>query len=297
MPDRDHPMSKAKKIVIISDGSGRTAKRLMDAVLVQYDQTDTRYSSVNTYSQVRSKKELDRILREIDSTSLVLFSIISHDQSHYLKKALAARKVLHLDVLQPMLDTMSKFLGVHPGYQPGLLQIIDDRYFRKVDSIGYTVEHDDGRGPVPEEADIMLVGPSRTCKTPISMYLSCNYGLKVANLPIIRDNALIENLMKRLSQVPGGRIVGLLMQPEVLVRVRENRVEMLTKQNRYQARLQGYCDIREVAGEFRYCRDLYVGKGWYTVDVTRRGIEEVSQEILELLNLGRNSGPEQQAQT
>jgi len=285
-------MSSAKKIVIISDGSGRTAKRLMDAVLVQYDQTDTRYSSVNIFPQVRSKKELDRVLGEIDSTSLVLFSIVSHDHSQYLNKALVARNVLHLDVLQPMLHTMSKFLGVHPGYQPGLLQIIDDQYYHKVDSIGYTVEHDDGRGPVPEEADAVLVGPSRTCKTPISMYLSCNHGLKVANVPIIRDNAMIENLMNRLSQMPSGRIVGLLMQPEILARVREHRVEMLAKQNRYQVRLQGYCDIREVAGEFRYCRDLYVGKGWYTVDVTRRGIEEVSQEILELLDLRKHFAPE-----
>jgi len=285
-------MSNAKKIVIISDGSGRTAKRLMDAVLIQYDQTDTRYSSVNIFPQVRSKRELDRVLQKIDPTSLVLFSIVSHDHSQYLNKALVARNVLHLDVLQPMLHTMSKFLGVHPGYQPGLLQIIDDRYFHKVDSIGYTVEHDDGRGPIPEEADAVLVGPSRTCKTPISMYLSCNHGLKVANVPIIPDDALIESLMSRLSQVPSGRIVGLLMQPEILARVREHRVEMLAKQNRYQVRLQGYCDIREVAGEFRYCRDLYVGKGWYTVDVTRRGIEEVSQEILELLDLRKHFAPE-----
>ena len=198
-------MSSAKKIVIISDGSGRTARRLMDAVLVQYDQTDTRYSSVSVFSQVRSKRELDRILTEIDPTSLVLFSIISQDQSQHLKKALTERNVLHLNVLQPMLDTMSKFLGVHPGYQPGLLQVIDDRYFRKVDSIGYTVEHDDGRGPALEEADAVLVGPSRTCKTPLSMYLSCNHGLKVANVPIIRDSALIDNLAHRLSAVPQGR--------------------------------------------------------------------------------------------
>jgi regulator of PEP synthase PpsR (kinase-PPPase family) len=278
-------MSSAKKIVIISDGSGRTARRLMDAVLVQYDQTDTRYSSVSVFSQVRSKRELDRILTEIDPTALVLFSIISQDQSQHLKKALTERNVLHLNVLQPMLDTMSKFLGVHPGYQPGLLQVIDDRYFRKVDSIGYTVEHDDGRGPALEEADAVLVGPSRTCKTPLSMYLSCNHGLKVANVPIIRDSALIDNLAHRLSAVSQGRIVGLLMQPEILALVREHRVETLVRQNRHQVKLQGYCDIREVAGEFRYCRDLYVSKGWYTVDVTRRGIEEVSQEILELLNI------------
>lgn len=279
-------MSNAKKIVIVSDGSGRTAKRLMDAVLVQYDQADTRYAPVSMFSKVRSRRELDRVLQEIDPTSLVLFSIVSHDQSQYFNKALAARNVLHLDILQPMLETMSKFLGFHPDYQPGLLQIIDDRYYRKVDAIGYTVEHDDGRGTRPEEADVVLVGPSRTCKTPISMYLSCNHGLKVANVPIIRDNALIESLLNQLCKVPSGRVVGLLMQPEVLVLVREHRLEMLAKQNRYQVRLQSYCDIREVAGEFRYCRDLYVSKGWCTVEVTRRAIEEVSQEILELLDLG-----------
>jgi len=285
-------MSTAKKIVIISDGSGRTAKRLMDAVLVQYHETETRYSQINVYPQVRSKKELDRILQEIDSASLVLFSIVSHDQAQYLNKELAARSVLHLNVLQPMLDTMSKFLGVHPDYQPGLLQIIDDRYYRKVDSIGYTVEHDDGRGPSPEDADVVLVGPSRTCKTPISMYLSCNHGLRVANLPIIREKPLLENFLKRVSTIPHGRIAGLLMQPEILARVRENRMEMLARQNRFQARMQGYCDIREVGAEFRYCRDLYVSKGWYTVDVTRRGIEEVSQEILELMDLNNHAASE-----
>jgi len=282
-------MIDEKKIVIISDGSGRTAKRLMDAVLVQYQQTDLKYSLANIYSQVRSKKELDRILHQIDPTWLVLFSIVSHDHTEYLDKLLARHSILHLNVLKPMLDTMSKFLGVHPDYKPGLLHILDDRYYKKVDSIGYTVEHDDGRGPRMDEADAILVGPSRTCKTPISMYLACNHGLRVANLPIIKDKALIESLMARLGKVRRERIVGLLMQPEILTRVRENRVSMLTRQDRHRTRMDGYCDIREVAIEFRYARDLYVAQGWYSVDVTRRGIEEVSQEIMELLDLNGNA--------
>ena len=277
-------MSDEKKIVIISDGSGRTAKRLMDAVLVQYYQKDLRFSLTNIYQKIRNVKQLDSLLLEIDPRSLVLYSIIKTDQAEHLEKALTERKVLHLNVLTPMLDTMSKFLGVHPDYQPGLLQIIDDRYYRKIDSIGFTVEHDDGRGPKIEDADAVLVGPSRCCKTPISMYLACNHGLRVANMPIVRDDAMTQTLLARLQLVKRGRIIGMLMQPEILTRVREHRVSMLAKQDRFQVQMDTYCDIREVAAEFRFCRDLYVSEGWFSVDVTRRGIEEVSLEILDLLD-------------
>ncbi len=278
-------MADEKKIVIISDGTGRTAKRLMDAVIVQYYQKDLHFSLSNIYTQVRNERQIDGILLELDHNSLVLYTIIKTDQADYLEKALLKRKVLHLNVLRPMLDTMSKFLGVHPNYQPGLLQIIDDRYYRKIDSIGFTVEHDDGRGTTLEEADAVLVGPSRSCKTPISMYLACNHGLRVANIPIIRDSAMTQTLLSRLKVVSHGRIMGMLMQPETLMLVREHRLSMLAKENRFQAQMDSYCDIREVASEFRFCRDLYESEGWHTVDVTRRGIEEVSLEILDLLNI------------
>ena len=277
-------MVDEKKIVIISDGSGRTAKRLMDAVLVQYYQKNLRFSLTNFYPQVRNRQKIDSILLEIDPRSLVLYSIISTEQSEYLEKALTKRKVLHLNVLTPMIDTMSKFLGVHPDYQPGLLHIIDDRYYRKIDSIGFTVEHDDGRGPAIEDADAVLVGPSRSCKTPISMYLACNFGLRVANIPIIRDDAMTQAVLTRLHLVKRPCIIGLLMQPEILTRVRENRVTMLAKQERFQDKMNAYCNLREVTSEFRFCRDLYVSQGWFSVDVTRRGIEEVAQEVLDLLD-------------
>jgi regulator of PEP synthase PpsR (kinase-PPPase family) len=278
-------MSDEKKIVIISDGSGQTAKRLMDAVLVQYYQKDLKFSLTNFYPQVRNKHQMDSILLQIDPRSLVLYTIISTDQSEYLERELTKRKVLHLNILTPMLDTMSKFLGVHPDYQPGLLQIIDDRYYRKIDSIGFTVEHDDGRGPNIQDADAVLVGPSRSCKTPISMYLACNHGLRVANIPIIRNDMMTQTVLARLQTVKRRCIIGLLMQPEILTRVREHRVTMLAKQERFQAQIDTYCDIREVASEFRFCRDLYVSQSWPSVDVTKRGIEEIALEIVDLLDL------------
>ena len=178
-------MNESKKIVIISDGTGKTAKRLMDSVIYQYRGQQVSYSLIEIYKEVRNKGQFDNVLKKIDDDYLVIVSIISDDLMKYIRKALDDRRILHLNVLEPMLNTMSKFLGVHPDYKPGILQIVDDRYYKKVDAIGFTVEHDDGMGKFINEADVILLGLSRTCKTPISVYLACNFGLKAANIPII----------------------------------------------------------------------------------------------------------------
>jgi len=274
-------MQEEHNIVIVSDGTGRTARRLMDAVLVQYEQTDLQFSLTQIYQQVRSKKALAKILREIDAEYLVVFSIISRELNEYFHRELLDRSIAHLNVLEPMLNTLSKFLGVHPDYKPGLLHVIDDRYYKKVDAIGYTVEHDDGRGQLIEEADVVLLGLSRTCKTPISMYLACNHGLKVANIPVVRDAVITQNLLTRLESMPPRKVIGLLMQPEVLAHVREERSQVLATGIKSQAGLQEYHDIREIVQEFRFCRDLYEVRKLRTIDVTRRAIEEISLEILE----------------
>lgn len=276
-------MAEGKKIVIISDGSGRTAKRLLDSVMVQYHEDDLEFYVENIHSQVRQRKELNKILESIDSSYLVLYSIVSKDTCKFFSRKLRKRGILHLDVLRPMMDTMHKFLGFHPDFRPGLLQIVDDAYYHRVDSISYTVSHDDGRGHTVEDADAVLVGPSRTCKTPISMYLACNHGLRVANIPMVMDRTMTRNLLDRVDEVPPNRVIGLLMRPDVLARVREDRMNVMFKDDRHQDQLHSYTDLREIAVEYRFCRDMYITRGWLTVDVTRRAIEEVSREILKKL--------------
>lgn len=279
-------MVNEKKIVIVSDGTGRTANRLMDAVLVQYNQDNLAYTVAKTHTEIRHKKELNEILKEIDDSYLVLYSIVATDLADYFATQLARKKILNLNVLKPMLDTMSKFLGVHPDYQPGLLHILDDRYYKKIDSIGYTVRHDDGCGTAIDDADAVLIGPSRTCKTPISMYLACNHGLRVANVPMVRNETMTQNLLRRIKSIKTRQVIGLLMLPEVLARVREDRMNVLLSKDSHQAQMQDYYDIGEVALEFRYCRDLFTTQGWQTVDVTRRAIEDIAGEILK--KLGRS---------
>jgi [pyruvate, water dikinase]-phosphate phosphotransferase / [pyruvate, water dikinase] kinase len=278
-------MSKHKKIVIISDGTGKTAKRLLDAVLAQYSSHSSQFSIVDIFHDIRDKSAFDKILRHINQDYLVIYSIISGELSDYFHKKLDKKGVYNLNVLEPMLGTMSKFLGVHPDYRPGILQIIDDRYYKKVDAIGFTVQHDDGQGKMLCGADIVLLGVSRTCKTPISMYLACNYGVKVANIPIIPHETLKNILLCKLAPIKRESIVGLFMQPEVLARVREERSLNLTDTIEAKARLQDYYDVRTVRDELAFCRKLYTETGWTTVDVTRRAIEEISLEILGKLGL------------
>lgn len=280
-------MSHPKKIVIISDGTGKTAKRLMDAVLSQYSPNEVDFTLENTYQQVRDKKSFDAIIHNLNDEYLVIFSIISEEFGQYCQDQLTRQSILHLNILGPMLETMSKFLGVHPDYKPGILQIIDDRYYKKVDAIGYTVEHDDGRGPLIEESDIVLLGLSRTCKTPISMYLACNYGMKVANVPVVTDPTMIQNLMGRLTRVKQSSIFGLMMQPDALAQAREERAFFLARTAApmpFIDDLHRYYDLQEIRSEHRFCRDFFEQAGWPTIDVTRRAIEEISLEILDIIN-------------
>jgi len=276
----DASKGRCKKIVIISDGTGKTAKRLLDAVLAQYSQNRLDFSLVDIYHDIRDRKAFDRILQHLDSSYLVIFSIISEELSKYFHRSLAKKRILNINVLEPMLGVMSKFLGVHPEYRPGILQVMDDSYYKKVDAIGFTVEHDDGRGSLLGDADIVLVGLSRTCKTPISMYLACNFGVKVVNIPVLTYPQMEQNLLSRLTSVPKERIIGLMMQPDVLAKVREERSFYLANTPSSQSDIQDYYDVRVIRDELAFCRRLFSEQGWQTVDVTRRAIEEVAIEIL-----------------
>jgi hypothetical protein len=278
-------IDEVKRIIIVSDGTGKTARRLMDAVLSQYAEQQVTFTVEDIYQHVRTKERVDEILKDITPEYLVIFSIISDDLRDYVRDALEERKLLHLNVLEPMLETMSKFLGVHPEYRPGLLQIIDDKYYRKIDAIGYTVEHDDGRGYRVEEAELVLVGLSRTCKTPISMYISCNHGLRVVNIPIIPNDEMKAHLLKRLSVVEPRIVFGVLMRPDELTRAREERAELLYGDDFGKPQMGAYHDVKEIRRELQFCRMLYDEQGWQTVDVTKRAIEEVSIEILKRLRV------------
>lgn len=276
-------MEQVKRIIVVSDGTGRTAKRLMDAVLSQYSGHETEFRVDGIYSSIRTMRALDAIIDSIGGECLIIFSIVSRDLRKHFHMRLHELGILHVNVLEPLLTTMERFFGFHPDYRPGLLQLVDDRYYKKVDSIGYTVEHDDGLGHQIEEADLVIVGPSRTCKTPISMYLACNHGMKVANIPVVPDDGSTQRLLLRLEKVDQRRVFGVWIRPEVLAQVREERAQVLGGRRVVDACLDGYHDVAQIEAEIEYFKKLCFRQAWETVDVTRRAIEEVSAEILRSL--------------
>jgi len=275
--------SENKRIVIISDSTGKTARRLLDAVLAQYTKKDVRYVVENIYRQVRSKKEVDEILAGISDDHLVIFTIIRENLRKHIDSCLEERGIFHLDVLAPMMSTLSQFLGVHPDYEPGLLHKVDDEYYKKVDAIGFTVEHDDGLGSQIEEADIVLVGPSRTSKTPIAMYLTCNYGVKVANVVIVRDEFAKKQLLEKLQRVDPATIFGLFMQPDILAELYEKRAEGIFGDHFGEGKAGEEDYFNEVREKIRFCRMLYNEQNWEIIDVTRRSIEDIAKEIFQIL--------------
>ncbi len=254
----------------------------MDAVLAQYAGHEARFRLEHIYSDTRTLKQLANIIDEVDPDSLVIFSLIAKDLRKYFHKRLHEEEILHLNVLEPMLSTMTKFLGFHPEFKPGLLQIIDDKYYEKVDAIGFTVEHDDGLGHQINKADLVIVGPSRTCKTPISMFLACNYGMKVANIPTVKGKEQERRLLDHLKDVDDRKIVGVTMRAEVLAQVREERSVFLVNDDDSSV-IDSYASIEQIEEELKYVRGLCNRQCWEMVNVTRRAIEEISAEILALL--------------
>jgi regulator of PEP synthase PpsR (kinase-PPPase family) len=243
------------------------------------------------YPQVRTRKQIREILAGLDSEYLVIFSIVSEDLRSYAHSQLHKSGILHLSILDPMLETIEKFLGFHPEYEPGLRQIVDDKYYQKVDAIGFTVGHDDGRGHQLQQADIVLLGPSRTCKTPISIYLACNHGFRVANIPIIAEESMEEILLSRLEGIRRRKIIGLIMEAEVLIGVRTERSRLLAGSSVARQSIRPYYDVEEIRREIRFCLNLFQELGIQTVNVTWRAIEEISLEILNTIGLERRSLP------
>jgi regulator of PEP synthase PpsR (kinase-PPPase family) len=178
-----------------------------------------------------------------------------------------------IDILGPVLGQLTELLELSPSSQPGLFKGLDEAYFERIEAINFAIKHDDGLRPgdLPK-ADLILVGVSRTSKTPVSIYLSYR-GLKVANVPVVPDS----DLPKQLFKIDPKRIVGLTMRPERLQKVRQARAD------NYEMDLPSYTELEAIKREVRYSERLFREQGWQHFDVTLRSIEEVGAAIQELV--------------
>jgi regulator of PEP synthase PpsR (kinase-PPPase family) len=262
---------------LISDATGETLLAAGRAASAQYK--DAR-AIEHIYPLIRTEKQLMKVFEDIEEEpGIVLYTVVEQSLARMIDERCAAMGLPCVSVLEPVLAVFQSYLGTPAGRRVGAQHVLDAEYFRRIDALNYTMEHDDGQlsGDI-EDADIVLLGISRTSKTPTSIYLA-NRGIKTANIPIVLGVPIPENLPNARKPL----IVGLVATPERIAHVRQNRV--LGSSVGYDP--QFYVDRSAIAEELAYARLIFSRHGWPTIDVSRRSIEETAAAIVALRGKAR----------
>jgi [pyruvate, water dikinase]-phosphate phosphotransferase / [pyruvate, water dikinase] kinase len=258
---------------LVSDSTGETLITVARAAAAQY----TKIIPVeHVHPLIRTAKQLDRVLSEIgEAPGIVLYTLLQRNLVDKLEEKCRTLGVPCLSILGPVLNLFQAYLGAESTHKVGAQHTLNADYFRRIDALNYTMMHDDGQHADDlEEADVLLIGVSRTSKTPTSIYLA-NRGVKTANIPLVPGMTLppgIENLKRPL-------VVCLYASPERIVQIRQNRLLGL-KAHRPDDK---YIDQQSVAEEVTASRRLCAKHNWPLIDVTRRSIEETAAGVLALL--------------
>jgi regulator of PEP synthase PpsR (kinase-PPPase family) len=257
---------------MISDSTGETLLTVARAAAAQYAGMR---AIEHIHSMIRTPKQLDFILSDIEEEpGIVLYTLVNRELGERLEAGCRAIGIPCASVLEPVLQLLQSYLGATGTRRSGAQHVLDADYFRRIDALNFTLVHDDGQlAGALEEADIVLVGVSRTSKTPTSIYLA-NRGIKTANIPIVPGipvPAQLEAVQKPL-------VVGLTASPERIVALRENRVLSLNAA----AHSEAYVDRIAIAAEIALARKLCQRNNWPIIDVTRRSIEETAAAIMAL---------------
>jgi len=264
---------KAKHIWVISDGTGATAERVLQASLVQFERENVK---VERFPDVRTEEQIQEVLATAaKKKGLVAYTLVALQLRNEIATRANELNVPTVDLLGPMLTTLTTFLASVPESRPGLLGELDHHYFKRIDAVGFTVKHDDGHGLHDvRNADVVIVGVSRTSKTPLAMYLAYNKGLLVANIPII----LGMDLPSELFRIDQKRIVGLTINPDLLITLRQTRLAQLVHAD------INYGDARHVIQELRYSHEVFrKNPRWPVINITGKAIEEMANEVYSLL--------------
>jgi regulator of PEP synthase PpsR (kinase-PPPase family) len=260
---------------LVSDSTGETLITVARAASAQYSSASP---VEHVYPAVRTNKQLDRVLAEIEEApGLVLYTLLDQTLIARLEDKCRDLGLPCLSVLGPVLRLFETYLGAESTYKVGAQHILNAEYFKRIDALNYTMMHDDGQHADAEEieqADVVLLGVSRTSKTPTSIYLA-NRGVKTANIPLV----LGMRVPPQLETIRHPLVVGLFATPERIVQIRENRLLGL----RVQLDHDQYIDRKAVAEEIAFSRRLCAKHGWPLIDVTRRSIEETAAAVLALL--------------
>jgi len=263
---------------LVSDSTGETLNAMAKAVIARFDGV---IPIEHIYALVRSPKQMERVLEEVGGApGVVLHTLVDRELREQLEEGCRRLKTPQIGALDPLVGALSGYLGTNISTRVGAQHALDHGYFNRIGALDFAIAHDDGQGTLEqlEHADVVLCGVSRTSKTPTCIYLA-NRGIRAANVPLVPGQEDGE----RLTQLKNPLVVGLTVSPDRLVQIRRNRLEGLNA-----ARASDYVDHDAVRDETVKARRAFERRGWPTIDVTRRSVEETAAAIINLLSERRS---------
>ena len=267
-------MKEKRHLYLISDATGETVRSIARACAVQFEEIEM---VEHLWPMVRSRRALETALEDLEQEpGIVFYSLLNHDLAAHIEEFCRSRSIPCISVMEPFITLMARYFGQVPKGLPGKQHVLDAEYFHRIEAMNFVMAHDDGqKANSLAEAEVILVGVSRTSKTPTCIYLA-NRGVKAANVPMVPGIALPEMLFSSKRAL----IVGLTEDPARLVEIRKNRMRL---QNGAQTQ-SDYTDLEKVREEVADARRLFARNGWPVIDVTRRSIEETAAAVLQLLS-------------
>lgn len=263
---------------LVSDSTGETLNALFKAVTAQFASA---HAFEHIYALIRSRSQMERVLADIEaSPGLVLYTVMNPDLRRLLEARCSELQVPAISVLDPFIGAFSDYLGLEQTRKAGAQHEMDDAYFKRIAAIDYTLSHDDGQMTWDlEPADVVIVGVSRTSKTPTCMYLA-NRGVKAANIPLVPD----QDPPPALFTLRKPLVVGLIASAERLAQIRQSRLGGMNAAEH----ADEYSDIETIRAEILKAKRLYAKHRWPVIDVTRKSVEETAAAILTKLSARKN---------
>lgn len=265
-------MAKVPEIYVVSDSLGETAEKVAQATISQFDE----HIELIRVPFIRHPEQIHKVIAEAAAKgAVVCHTLVSKELREVFEKEAEAAHVRYVDILGPMMDMVSSITTTKPRLKPGIIHRLDEEYFKKVEAIEFAVKYDDGKNPAGFlKADVVLIGVSRTSKTPLSMYMA-NKRYKVANLPLVPEVPLPQEIF----QVPPYRLIGLIIDPYKLNTIRSERMKALGFSGD-----ANYTDISRIEDELNYAKEVMHQLHCVVIDVSNKAIEETASRIMAIVD-------------
>jgi len=269
-------MNNTYQIYLISDSTGETLERIFLAIKAQFKNIDYK---VNSYSFTRTENQIDKIISDAkkNSNSIVLYTIVDNNLAKYLANICSDSMIPCFGILGNLILSFSKLLNQKASHEPSAQHVLNEDYYKRIEAIQFTMNHDDGN-LVNEinKSDIILLGVSRTSKTPTAIYLA-NKGFKTSNIPLINENSLPKNLINNPKSTC---VIGLNTEPERLADLRKNRMNTLKETEN-----KSYTDLENIKKEVEDAKNTFKKYSWPTIDVTRKSVEETAASVIKIYEI------------